>query len=187
MDLRVQCFRINASGFSWNIDHARCSWNVTSLMWGCVHAIRESFSYRHEKLSCRVWTRVHHAAQNHIRCQWRSTFKIGAAQLPSVTDSARERKYYLIYTVVWTLGSLNKDIFERRMSTGSIFPFNMPWLYQICISKCLLSYRDDLSENLVVKITPQVAKRSLPVNVRRSKTSLLNRAIYTRKNKTRLT
>ena len=72
------------------------------------------------------------------------------------------------------------------MSTGGIFPFNMPWLYQICISKCLFSYTDDLSENLV-KIIPQVAKRSLPVNVRRSKTSLLNRAIYTRKNKTRLT
>ena len=113
-------------------------------------------------------------AQNHIRCQWRSTFKIGAAQVPSVTDSARERKYYLIYTVVWTLGSLNKDIFERRMSTESIFPFNMPWLYPICISKCLFSHSDDLPENLV-KITPQVAKRPLPVNVRRSKTSLLKR------------
>ena len=58
------------------------------------------------------------------------------------------------------------------MSTESIFPFNMPWLYPICISKCLFSHSDDLSENLV-KITPQVAKRPLPVNVRRSKTSLL--------------
>ena len=30
----------------------------------------------------------------------------------------------------------------------SLFSFNMPWSCQICLAKCLYSYRDHLSENL---------------------------------------
>ena len=50
----------------------------------------------------------------------------------------------------------------------SIFPFNMPWLYKICIPNGLFSYRDDLPRR-------KIAKRALPVDVRHSKTSLLNK------------
>ena len=41
----------------------------------------------------------------------------------------------------------------------SIFPFNMPWRYQICTLKCLFSHKDDLPENLV-NITPHVWNKS---------------------------
>ena len=43
--------------------------------------------------------------------------------------------------------SLNKGVFDRLRSTGSkaLFSFvYMPWLYQICMAKCLYSYRDEL-------------------------------------------
>jgi len=39
------------------------------------------------------------------------------------------------------LGCLSKGVFEPRSSTESeaFFPFNRPWLYQICLTKCLYS------------------------------------------------
>ena len=45
-----------------------------------------------------------------------------------------------------TTGNLSSDALERRTPTGSelFFSFNMPWHYQICIAKCLYSYKDDL-------------------------------------------
>ena len=50
-----------------------------------------------------------------------------------------------------TRGSLCIYIFKRHASTGNkgLFPFNMPWRYQVCIAKCLYSsssHRDDLPE-----------------------------------------
>ena len=53
----------------------------------------------------------------------------------------------------------------------AFFSFNMPWRYQICIAKCLYSYRDDL-HRIYLKFRPRSAKSSLPVDFRRSKTSL---------------
>ena len=41
----------------------------------------------------------------------------------------------------------------------AFFSFNMPWRYQICIARCLDSYRDDLHKNLF-KITAREFKRS---------------------------
>ena len=50
-------------------------------------------------------------------------------------------------------GSLSKGIFERHTSTGSeykwgLFVYIMTGRYQICIVKCLYSYRNNLAENL---------------------------------------
>ena len=47
-------------------------------------------------------------------------------------------------------------------------------LVQICIAKCLYSYRDDLSENLGKTTAREREKSPLPVDGRRSETSLLN-------------
>ena len=46
-------------------------------------------------------------------------------------------------------GSLSKDVFEQRTSTGSeVFSFKIPRRYKICITKFLYYYGDDLLENL---------------------------------------
>lgn len=47
-----------------------------------------------------------------------------------------------------------------------LFSFNMPWCYQICIAKCLYSYRDDMLENWAKPLLKN-AKSPLPVDVRR--------------------
>ena len=52
------------------------------------------------------------------------------------------------------------------------FSFNMPWSYQISILECLFSHRNDLLK-IWSKSRPKIAKRLLPVDVRRSKTSLV--------------
>ena len=62
-----------------------------------------------------------------------------------------------------TRGSLCIYIFKRHTSTGNIglFPFNMPWLYQMCIAKCHYSsssHRDDLPGNLGIKTTQKCQK-----------------------------
>ena len=41
----------------------------------------------------------------------------------------------------------------------AFYSFNIPWRYQICIAKCIYSYRDDLPQNLF-KITAQEYKKS---------------------------
>ena len=53
-----------------------------------------------------------------------------------------------------------------------LFPLNMPWRHQICIAKCLLSYRDDLRKNLF-KITAEECKKSTSGWRSSLKTSLL--------------
>ena len=46
-------------------------------------------------------------------------------------------------------GSLSKDVFEQRASTGSeVFSFKIPRRYKICITKFLYYYGDELLENL---------------------------------------
>ena len=62
---------------------------------------------------------------------------------------------------------LSSDFLKRR-----IFSFNMPWRYQISITKCLYSSREDLPKKLF-KITVQEAKKTFSVKSHRSKTSLL--------------
>ena len=54
----------------------------------------------------------------------------------------------------------------RQPEMSSFFSFNMPWRYQICVSKCLYSYRDDLPKNLF-QITAEGCKSPLPVDMRR--------------------
>lgn len=51
----------------------------------------------------------------------------------------------------------------------------MPWCYQICIVKCIYSYRDNLSKKYNQKHCPvKNAKSPRHVDERRSKTPLLN-------------
>ena len=59
----------------------------------------------------------------------------------------------------WIIGSLRSNVFELRTSTGSelVFSFIMPWRHQICMAKCLYSYRDDLPKSLF-KINAQECK-----------------------------
>ena len=46
-------------------------------------------------------------------------------------------------------GSLGKDVFVQRTSTGSeVFSFEIPRRYKICITKFLYCYGDDLLKNL---------------------------------------
>ena len=71
-----------------------------------------------------------------------------------------------------------REIKQRRFWTTHVnrkwafSSFNKPWRYRIYIAKCLNSYRDDLPKNLF-KSRLKSAKRPFPVDVRRSKTSLL--------------
>ena len=75
----------------------------------------------------------------------------------------------------------NRELKQRRFCTTDVnrklafFSFSKPWRYRIYIAKCLNSYRDDLPKNLF-KITAKCAKSPFPVDVRRSKTSLLSGA-----------
>ena len=62
---------------------------------------------------------------------------------------------------------LSSDFLKRRS-----FSFNMPWRYQISITKCLYSSREDLPKKLF-KITVQEGKKTFSVKSHRSKTSLL--------------
>ena len=80
-----------------------------------------------------------------------------------------------------------------------LFPFYMPWRHHICIDKCHYSYRDDLPENLPKNHCPRMQKVHFrwPLKrliLTRNATRYSNepikyfiRAIYTKKNKTRLT
>ena len=73
-----------------------------------------------------------------------------------------------------TLGSLSKDIFERRTSTGS-----EPFSFTICLdaNKFVLVSFFALIKTTYLRVStkplPNDAKSSLPVDVRRSKTLLL--------------
>ena len=88
----------------------------------------------------------------------------------------------------WTIGSLSKDVFERRTSTGSeVFSLF------ICLDTTkfvLLSFFSPIKTiypRVSTKPQPNAAKSPLPVDVRRSKTPLLKLPIFSfeeRKNKT---
>ena len=56
-----------------------------------------------------------------------------------------------VYAVDGLKGSLTSDVFERRHVNRKrvFFIFNMPRRNQICIARCLHSYRDDLPKNLL--------------------------------------
>ena len=86
-----------------------------------------------------------------IAALFRFCLRAGAALHRLVTCCSRS----------FALGNLSKDVFEQRTLTRSdaFFPFNMPWLYQIFIVKCLRSYRHDLPENFG-KTTAQECKKS---------------------------
>ena len=54
----------------------------------------------------------------------------------------------------------SSDVFDKNVtSTASVlfFSLNLPWRYQICMAKCVYSYRDDLPKKLF-KITAQEQK-----------------------------
>ena len=78
--------------------------------------------------------------------------------------------------VLITIGNLSKDVFERRTVNRKrgLFPCNMPKRYQKCTARCSFSYKEDFPK-LWGKLLPTDAKSSLPVDMRRSKTSLLNK------------
>ena len=82
------------------------------------------------------------------------------------------------------LGSLSSDVFERRTSTGSE-PFSL--LIYLDATKFVLLSVCSLIEMICPKICsnsrPKSAKSPLPVDVRRSKTSLLKLPISTADNK----
>ena len=67
---------------------------------------------------------------------------------------------------IWELKQ--RRIWAMRVNRKwSIFPFNMPWSYKICIFKCLFSHRDDSPEKWS-KSSAKIAKRPLPVDVCRN-------------------
>ena len=72
-------------------------------------------------------------------------------------------------------GSFSKGVFERCTPTGNevFFHFKAPRHYQICISKCVYYYRDDLSKTLGKTTVQKNEKRPLPVDMRRSKKARL--------------
>ena len=57
-----------------------------------------------------------------------------------------------------------KEFKQRRFWATQVnqkwafFSFNMPWRYQICIARCLDSYRDDLHKKFVQNNGPRVQK-----------------------------
>ena len=61
----------------------------------------------------------------------------------------------------WFIRVLKQQLFwaTHVNRKWAFFSLNMPWHGQICIAKCLYSYRDDLPKNLL-KITAQVWKKS---------------------------
>ena len=63
---------------------------------------------------------------------------------------------------------LSSDFLKRR-----IFSFNMPWRYQISITKCLYSSREDLPKKLF-KITVQEGKKHFRLNRITQKRRCLN-------------
>ena len=65
------------------------------------------------------------------------------------------------------------DIVSNSYNTVPTLQRNMPWRKQICIAKCLYSYRDDLPKYLFKKSWLKSGKSPLPVDVRRWKTWLL--------------
>ena len=61
----------------------------------------------------------------------------------------------------WFIRVLKQQLFwaTHVNRKWAFFSLNMPWHGQICIAKCLYSFRDDLPKNLL-KITAQVCKKS---------------------------
>ena len=59
------------------------------------------------------------------------------------------------------------DIVSNSYNTVPTLQRNMPWRKQICIAKCLYSYRDDLPKYLFKKSWLKSEKSPLPVDVRR--------------------
>ena len=79
-----------------------------------------------------------------------------------------------------TIGSLSKDVFERRTSTGSE-AFSL-FIYLDSNKFVLLSFFSlimRIYSRVSTKPPPNDAKRLLPVEVRRSKTLLLKLPIFT--------
>ena len=86
--------------------------------------------------------------------------------------SRRPSKPSGLYSLDECVGRLQRRLVNRKRV---LLPFclDATELVQICIARCLYSYRDDLPENLG-KTTAQEGKKSpLPVDVHRSKTSFL--------------
>ena len=142
-------------------------------------------------LIVRMFT-LHQSVAQNLSDMRLSTFEIGEVLLRSgsVTEIS-EKSLFLLY--VWTdalsgmvfvpaqeLSGIcnNRELKERRFwatpvnRKWGLFHFKAPWRSQICISKCLNYYRDKLSQKMG-KITVEKWKKTLPIDVRRWKTSLL--------------
>ena len=73
-----------------------------------------------------------------------------------------------------TLGSLSSDVFERRTSSGSEpFPLLISLDATVFILPSVLILRETICPKICSKSRLKSAKRPFPVDVRRSKTSLL--------------
>ena len=73
-----------------------------------------------------------------------------------------------------TIGSLSSDVFERRTSTGSEpFPLSISLDATIFVLPSVLILIETICPKICLKSRLKSAKRPLPVDVRRSKTSLL--------------
>ena len=72
------------------------------------------------------------------------------------------------------LGSLSSDVFERRTSSGSEpFPLLISLDATVFILPSVLILRETICPKICSKSRLKSAKRPFPVDVRRSKTSLL--------------
>ena len=175
-----QCFRFLLKHWPRKL-FLKC--DVTNVRLCPRYGIRESFLYRHEKLSCTwLWTPVHTAPKSgtetypmsvtiHFQ-DWRGP----ASFCHTILAWTEVLSDIVRYTVVWTLGRLNKDVFERRKSSGTeafslltcldstkfVFPNVFSLIQMICLK-------------IWSKSRPKLQKRPLPVNVRRLKTLLLKR------------
>ena len=80
-----------------------------------------------------------------------------------------------------TLGSLSSDVFERRTSSGSEpFPLLISLDATVFILPSVLILRETICPKICSKSRLKSAKRPFPVDVRRSKTSLLKLPIKAR-------
>ena len=72
------------------------------------------------------------------------------------------------------IGSLSSDVFERRTSSGSEpFPLSISLDATIFVLPSVLILIETICPKICLKSRLKSAKRPLPVDVRRSKTSLL--------------
>ena len=91
----------------------------------------------------------------------------------------RKRHLKSEFALLQTLGSLSKDVFERRTSTGSgLFSFLNGGFAQVFSQITSLTVKKQRNSNFISSKHVKRENALLPVDVRRSKTPLLKLSIF---------